>query len=67
MFVLAVGSPDFSGQGFHLATLVFLFVFVAGVFADLVETQQRFFVIVGVGGLLAAAGLRNVTELLRLR
>jgi hypothetical protein len=67
MFVLAVGSPDFSGQGFHLATLVFLFVFVAGVFADLVETRQGFFVIVGVSGLLVAAGLRNVTELLRLR
>jgi hypothetical protein len=67
MFVLAVGSPDFSGRGFHLATLVFLFIFVAGVFADLVETRQGFFVIVGVSGLLVAAGLRNVTELLRLR
>lgn len=30
---------DFPGQGFHIAMLVFLFVFVAGVMADLIETQ----------------------------
>lgn len=67
MFVLAAGSAGYSGHGFHLATLVFLFVFVAGVFADLVETQHGFFVTVAVSGMLVAAGLWNVTELLRLR
>ena len=67
LFVLAVASPDFAGQGFHLAMLVFLFVFVAGVFADLVETRQGIFVTAGVASLLAAAGLWNVAQLLRLR
>ncbi len=33
LFILAVGSPDFPGQGFHLALLPFLFVFIAGIFA----------------------------------
>jgi hypothetical protein len=46
---------------------VFLFVFVAGVFADLIETRQGLFVTAGVGGLLGAAGLWNVLQLLRLR
>jgi len=66
-FVVALGSPDFPGEGFHLAMLVFLFVFVAGVFADLIETRQGLFVAAGVGGLLGAAGLWNVLQLLRLR
>jgi hypothetical protein len=66
-FVLALGSPDFPGQGFHLATLVFVFVFVAGVLADLLETQHGLFVTAGVGGLLGAAGLWNVLQLFRLR
>jgi hypothetical protein len=66
-FILALGSPDFPGQGFRLAMLVFLFVFVAGVLADLIETRQGLFVTAGVGGLLGAAGLWNVLQLLRLR
>ncbi|MGC2245130.1 MAG: hypothetical protein WA609_00880 [Terriglobales bacterium] len=66
-FVLELGSPDFPGQGFHLAMLVFVFVFVAGVLADLMESQQGLFVTAGVGGLLGAAGLWNVLQLLRLR
>ena len=66
-FILAVGSPDFPGQGFRLAMLVFVFVFIAGVFADLLETRQGRFVAAGVGGLLGAAGLWNVLQLLRLR
>ena len=67
LFVLAVASPDFPGQGFHLAMLVFLFVFVAGVLADLVETRHGIFVTAGIASLLGAAGLWNVVQLLRLR
>lgn len=66
-FILAVGSPNFPGQGFRLAMLVFVFVFIGGVFADLLETRQGRFVAAGVGGLLGAAGLWNVLQLLRLR
>jgi hypothetical protein len=65
-FILALASSDFPGRGFHLAMLVFVFVFVAGVFADLMETRQGLFVTAGVGGLLGAAGLWNVAQLLRL-
>jgi len=37
--LLAFVGTDFPGQGSHIAMLVFLFVFVAGVMADLIETQ----------------------------
>jgi len=67
MFVLAVASPDFPGQGFHLALLLFLFVFVAGIFADLIETRRGLLVTAGLGGLLGAAALWNVLQLARLR
>ncbi len=67
VLVLAIASPDFPGQGFHLVLLVFLFVFVAGVLADLMETRHRLFVSAGVFGLLSAAALRNLLQLIFLR
>jgi hypothetical protein len=67
LFILAVGSPDFPGQGFHLALLPFLFVFVAGIFADLLETRQSLLVTAGLCGLLSAAALWNLIQLARLR
>ena len=67
LFILAVGSPNFPGQGFHLATMLFLFVFVAGVFADLLETRHSLVVTSGVGGLLSAGALWNLLQLARLR
>jgi len=67
LFILAVGSPDFPGQGFHLALLLFLFVFVAGIFADLLETRQGLLVTAGLGGLLSASALWNLLQLARLR
>jgi hypothetical protein len=66
MLVLAVGAPNFPGQGFHLIVLVFLFVFVAGVFSDLLETRQGLFVTAVLVGLLSAAAIWNVYELARL-
>ncbi len=65
--ILALGAPDFPGQGFHLTVLVFLFVFVSGVFADLLETQGRAFVMAGLCGMLVAAAIRNLWLLARLR
>lgn len=67
LFLLAVGSPDFPGQGFHLALLLFLFVFVAGIFADLIETRHGLLVTAGLGGLLSAAAVWNLLQLARLR
>jgi hypothetical protein len=66
LLTLALGAPNFTGQGFHLAVLVFLFVFVAGVFADLLETQQGPLVTAGLCGLLSAAAIWNLWQLARL-
>src|SRR6202163_1682444 len=65
LLVLGLGAPDFSGQGFHLTMLVFLFVFVSGVFADLLETQQSLLVTASVCGLLTAAAIWNLWQLWR--
>ncbi len=67
LFILAIASPDFSGQGFHLAMLVFVFVFVAGIFADLLETRQHPLVTACVFALLGTAALRNLLQLAFLR
>ncbi len=66
LVALAMAAPSFSGQGFYLSALVFLFVFVAGVFADLLETKRGLFVLAGLCGLLIAAATWNVLELMRL-
>ena len=61
--VLGLGSPHYPGLGFQLAALPFLFVFVAGVSADLLETQYRSLVLASVAGLLMAYGLWNLMAL----
>ena len=65
LLILALAAPNFPGQGFHLATLVFLFVFVSGVFADLLETQQTPLVTAGLCGLLGASAIWNLLQLWR--
>ncbi len=60
---LGLGSPHYPGLGFRLAALPFLFVFVAGVFADLLQTRSRNFVLACVGGLLMAYALSNLMAL----
>ena len=67
LLALALGAPDFPGQGFHITALVFVFVFVSGVFADLLETQARLFVMAGLWGLLGASAIRNLWLLALLR
>jgi hypothetical protein len=67
MLILALGAPNFPGQGFRLTMLVFLFVFVSGVFADLLETQQSLLVTAGLCGLLGASAIWNLWQLARLR
>jgi hypothetical protein len=65
MLILALAAPNFPGRGFHLTMLVFLFVFVAGVFADLLETQQSPLVMAGLCGLLSASAVWNLLQLWR--
>jgi hypothetical protein len=67
LFILATAAaPQFPGYGFHLAALVFLFVFVAGVFADLLESRRGVIVLAGLSGLLIASAVWNLLQLARL-
>ena len=65
MLILALAAPNFPGQAFHLTILVFLFVFVSGIFADLLETRQNLLVTAGLCGLLSAAAGWNLLQLWR--
>ena len=65
LLILALGAPNFPGQGVQLTMLVFFFVFVSGVCADLIETPQRQFVRAGLIGLLGASGIWNMYQLWR--
>src|SRR5580698_5979708 len=51
--VLGMAHPHVGGAGFLLASIPFLFIFVSGVLADLLETQQRSFVMACIVGLMA--------------
>jgi hypothetical protein len=64
--LLGFGSPHYPGLGFWLMGAPFLFVFVAGVSADLLETRQRVFVQAGIWGLLITNALWNLAELAHL-
>ncbi len=52
--VLGMAHPHVAGAGFLLASVPFLFLFVAGVLADMMETSYRPWVTAGIFGLLAA-------------
>jgi hypothetical protein len=64
--VLAIATPHHPGFGFQFLAVPFLFVFVAGVCADLLETRHRNLVMACVWGLLAAQAIWNVWELARI-
>ena len=66
LVVLSVGAPSFPGQGFELAAIVFVFLFVAGVLADLLETRHRLLVAAALCGLLLAGAAWNLLQLIRL-
>jgi hypothetical protein len=40
-FACAIAHPDLGGAGFLLGAMPFLFIFVAGILADLLETEYR--------------------------
>ena len=63
--VLGLGMPHYPGAGFLLMAVPFLFVFVAGIAADLLETRQRGAVMACIWGLLMANALWNLMELAR--
>ena len=63
--LLGLGAPHYQGLGFLLVALPFLFVFVAGISADLLETKQRPIVLAAVFGLLLAYAVWSLAELTR--
>ena len=63
--VLALGTPHYPGLGFHFMAVPFLFVFVAGVAADLLETRHRPVALASIWGLLVANAGWNLWELAR--
>ncbi len=63
LIVLALNAPPFIANTFLVAAVTFLFVFAAGVFADLLETRYSLFVTAGVVGLLIASSIWNVLQL----
>ena len=63
--VLGLATPHYQGLGFQLVALPFLFVFVAGISADMLESKNRALVAASVFGLLVAYGLWSLSELLR--
>jgi hypothetical protein len=69
ILILTVGAPNFpgQGQGFRLTMLVFLFVFVSGVFADLLETRHSQVITASLYGLLSACSIWNLLLLWRLQ
>jgi peptidoglycan/LPS O-acetylase OafA/YrhL len=63
--LLGAGSPHYPGLGFLLMAIPFLYVFVAGIAADLLESKQGSFAEAAVWGLLIANALWNVAVLAR--
>jgi hypothetical protein len=63
--ILGFATPHYQGLGFQLVAIPFLFVFVAGICADLLETKQRPVVMACTFGLLLAYAFWSVLELTR--
>ena len=65
--VLGLASPHYPGSGFYLMAIPFLFVFVAGIAADLLETKYGNSVAACVWALLTANALWNLIGLAGVR
>jgi len=63
--LLGLASPHHTGLGFELMALPFLFVFVGGVSADLLETRQRGLALACIWALLVANAAWSLWELAR--
>ena len=63
--LLAMGMPHYPGLGFQFMAVPFVFIFVAGIAADLLETRHREIVLAAIAGLLVANAAWNLWELAR--
>jgi len=64
-FALAISHPDLAGAGFLITAIPFLFIFVAGILADLLETTYRPLVSAAVTGILLAYVAWSLVSLAR--
>ncbi len=64
---LSLATPHYPGIGFQLMATPFLFVVIAGIAADLLETRHRELVMACLWGLLLANALWNLAELAHVR
>jgi hypothetical protein len=64
-FVLGMAHPHSAGEGFLLAAIPFLFIFVSGVLADLMETRHRTLVTASIVGMMLAYTLWSLLNLAR--
>ena len=60
---LGMAHPDQAGEGFLLAAIPFVLIFVSGILADLMETRYRQLVTASVWGLISAEVLWTVLKL----
>jgi hypothetical protein len=60
---LGIAHPHVAGAGFLLAAVPFLFIFVSGVLADLLETNYRPWVMACIVGMMAAYVVWSVVNL----
>ena len=65
LILLANNSPLVSADTFLVVALTFLFIFTAGIFADLLETRYGVFVMASIVGLLIASAIWNAVQLAR--
>jgi hypothetical protein len=64
--VLGLGAPHYPGLGFQFMAVPFVFVFVAGIAADLLETRYHEIAVAAISGLLVANAAWNLWELARI-
>ncbi|HEY1801271.1 MAG TPA: hypothetical protein VGG46_10095 [Terriglobales bacterium] len=60
LLILSLASPHYPGFGFALMAVPFLFVFISGVIADLLETNHRALVLLSVSGVLLVNACVNL-------
>jgi hypothetical protein len=65
--VLGMAHPHVAGEGFLLASVPFVLIFVAGALADLMETRQRWLVRASVLGLMVAYAVWSLVNLARVQ
>jgi hypothetical protein len=63
---LGMAHPHVAGEGFLLASIPFILIFVSGILADLMETPYRLLVTASVWGLLVAYILWSLQALIQI-